>query len=145
LPEQERVLRSDPSFSRLPATEQQRLLNQLHQVNQLPEAERERRLARNEAIERLSPQERMQANMAIRRWSAMPADRQSVMRRAFNDLRSVPPDQRATVLNSARYGLSPIRRRGRRFVPFRCRFSTTKVLILFFEKAETRGMRPSGR
>jgi len=97
------VLRNDPSFSRLPATEQQRLLNQLHQVNQLPEAERERRLARNEAIERLSPQERMQANMAIRRWSAMPADRQGVMRRAFNDLRSVPPDQRATVLNSARY------------------------------------------
>jgi hypothetical protein len=101
--DQERVLRNDPSFNRLPATEQTRLLNQLHQVNQLPEAERQRRLERNETIERLSPQERMQASMAARRWSTMPADRQAAMRRAFNDLRSVPMDQRATVLNSARY------------------------------------------
>jgi hypothetical protein len=103
LPDQEKALRSDPSFNRLPAGEQQRLLNQLHQVNQMPEAERQRRIARNEALERLSPQERMQANMAIRKWSTMPADRQAVMRRAFNDLRSVPPDQRETVINSARY------------------------------------------
>ena len=97
------MLRSDPSFNRLPPSEQQRLLGQLHHVDQLPDAERQRRLARNEAIERLSPQERMQANMAVRRWGSLPADRQGVMRRAFQDLRSVPPDQRATVLGSARY------------------------------------------
>ena len=45
----------------------------------------------------------MQANMAIRHWSAMPPERRAVMRQAFRDLRSVPPDQRTTVLNSARY------------------------------------------
>ncbi len=33
----------------------------------------------------------------------MPADRQAMMRGAFRDLRDVPPDQRQTVLNSARY------------------------------------------
>jgi hypothetical protein len=33
----------------------------------------------------------------------MPPDRQAVVRRAFQDLRGVPIDQRETVLNSARY------------------------------------------
>jgi hypothetical protein len=33
----------------------------------------------------------------------MPADRRTMMRSAFRDLRAVPPDQRQTVLNSSRY------------------------------------------
>ncbi|MGB9076131.1 MAG: hypothetical protein WCC26_04775, partial [Terracidiphilus sp.] len=33
----------------------------------------------------------------------LPGDRQAVMKGAFQDLRNVPPDQRQTVLNSARY------------------------------------------
>ena len=33
--EQERVLRGDPSFRRLPSADQQRVIEQLHQVNQL--------------------------------------------------------------------------------------------------------------
>lgn len=101
--EQERVLRGDPNFRRLSPAEQQRVVNQLHQVNQLPEEQRQRRLARAELIEHLPPQEQMRINQSARRWSTLPAVRQAMMRRAFQDLRAVPLDQRPMVLNSARY------------------------------------------
>jgi hypothetical protein len=51
----------------------------------------------------LSPQERAQVQDSARRWTTLPADRQTMMKGAFRDLRAVPPDQRETVLNSARY------------------------------------------
>ncbi|HEY1646557.1 MAG TPA: DUF3106 domain-containing protein [Terracidiphilus sp.] len=101
--DQERLLRNDPSFNRLPPGQQQRLVQQLHQVDQMPEQQRERRLARNELLERLSPQERMGLNTASRQFATLPPDRQQIMKGAFRDLRSVPPDQRQTVLNSARF------------------------------------------
>jgi hypothetical protein len=101
--EQERILRGDPNFRRLPPSEQQRVVQQLHQVDQLSEEQRQRRLARAEMIDRLPPQQRMQINLSARRWAALPVDRQAIMKRAFQDLRAVPLDQRPTVLNSARY------------------------------------------
>ena len=36
-------------------------------------------------------------------WTAQPPQRQAMMTRAFRDLRTVPPDQRLSVLNSGRY------------------------------------------
>jgi len=101
--EQERLLRSDPSFNRLPAANQQRLLQQLHSVDQMPEEQRERRLARGEAIEHLAPQDRMRLNQSAQRLAAMAPDRKALVRRAFQDLRSVPINQRQMVLNSNRY------------------------------------------
>lgn len=101
--DQERMLRTDPNFTRLPPGEQQRLVQQLHQVNTMPEQQRDRRLARAENLEHLSPQERMQVNQSARRFTTLPPDRQAVMKNAFRDLRSVPPEQRGMVLNSARY------------------------------------------
>lgn len=103
LPDQEKQLRNDPSFRRLPQADQQRLAQQLRHMDSMPEQQRDRRLARNEMLERLSPEERMNINRSGRAWSALPADRQTQMRRAFQDLRGVPIDQRQTVLNSARY------------------------------------------
>lgn len=97
------MLRNDPSFNRLPSADQKRLTQQLQQVNRMPEQQRDRRLARNEMLERLSPDERMGIARSGRQWGTLPADRQAIMKRAFNDLRGVPPDQRQTVLNSARY------------------------------------------
>jgi hypothetical protein len=101
--EQERMLRNDPNFNRLPSGYQQRLLQQLHQVNQMPEDERQRRLGRAEMLEHLSPGERMQVNDSFRRMSMLPPDRRATITNAFRDLRAVPPDQRPTVLNSSRY------------------------------------------
>ena len=97
------MLRSDPSFNRLPGSEQQRVVRELRQVDQLPEQQRERRLARAEILERMSPQDRMSVNLSARRWATLPADRQALMKNAFQDLRGVPPDQRPMVLNSSRY------------------------------------------
>jgi Protein of unknown function (DUF3106) len=97
------MLRGDPNFRRLSPAEQQRVVQQLHQVDQLSEEQRQRRLARNEIIEHLPPQELMRINNSARRWAALPVDRQAMMRRAFQDLRAVPLDQRPMVLNSARY------------------------------------------
>lgn len=97
------MLRSDPSFRRLPQADQQRLAQQLRDVDRMPAQQRVRRLARNEMLERLTPSERMSINRSSREWKTLPADRRSMMKRAFNDLRGVPLDQRQTVLNSARY------------------------------------------
>jgi hypothetical protein len=101
--EKERILRSTPSFSRLPSGEQQRLMQQLHQVDSLNDQQRQRRLARANALEHLSPPERTSLNRSNQSFSSMPANRQALMKRAFQDLRSVPLDQRQTVLNSSRY------------------------------------------
>jgi hypothetical protein len=101
--EKERMLRSEPSFSRLPSGEQQRLMQQLHQVDNLNDQQRQRRLARANALEHLSPQERMGLNRSNQSFSTLPANRQALMKHAFQDLRSVPLDQRQTVLNSSRY------------------------------------------
>jgi hypothetical protein len=54
-------------------------------------------------LERLTPEQRMSVNRSGRAWATLPADRQALMKHAFNDLRGVPPDQRGTVLDSARY------------------------------------------
>ena len=97
------MLRSDPSFKRLPSNDQQRLTQQLRQVDQMPEQQRQRRLARNEMLERLSPNERTSISQSGKQWANLPQDRQALMKRAFNDLRGVPLDQRQMVLNSARY------------------------------------------
>jgi len=102
--QQERLLRQEPGFNRLSPGEQQRQIQQLHQLNQMPEPQRDRRLARAEAFERLSPTEQMQVRQSSSRLGTLPADRQAMVRRAFQDLRGVPMDQRETVLNSARYG-----------------------------------------
>jgi hypothetical protein len=101
--EQERMLRSDPSFRGLPASEQQRVVQQLHQVNQMPDEQRQRRLARAEALEHMSPQDRARVSGSAQRWVAQPPERQAMMKSAFRDLRGVPEDQRLTVLNSDRY------------------------------------------
>ena len=100
---QEQLLRNDPSFRRLPPADQQRLVRQLHQVDQLPPQQRERRLERGEAIEHMSPQDRMKLYDSSRQLAGLPADRKSLVKRAFQDLRDVPIDQRQTVLNSERY------------------------------------------
>jgi hypothetical protein len=100
---QEQLLRNDPSFRRLPPADQQRLVRQLRQVDQLPPQQRERRLEREEAIEHMSPQDRMNLYASNRQFAGLPADRKALVKRAFQDLRGVPIDQRQTVLNSERY------------------------------------------
>jgi hypothetical protein len=69
----------------------------------MPQQQRDRRLAREEILEHMSPQDRMRVNSSARRFSALPPDRQALLKNAFRDLSAVPPDQRPIVLNSSRY------------------------------------------
>jgi len=101
--EQDRLLRGDPNFRRLPSADQRRVLQQLHQVDQLSEEQRQRRLARTEMLANLLPQDQMRINHSARRWTELPPERQMQMKSAFHDLRAVPLSQRPTMLNSARY------------------------------------------
>jgi hypothetical protein len=45
----------------------------------------------------------MRLNLSAQRLAALPPDRKALVRRAFQDLRAVPLEQRETVLNSSRY------------------------------------------
>ena len=78
-------------------------MQQLNSVNGMTDQQRQRRLARAENLERLPAEDRMRVNRSAQEWTTLPDYRQTVMRNAFRDLRSVPPDQRSMALNSSRY------------------------------------------
>ena len=78
-------------------------MQQLRKVDRMPPAQRQRRLARNEMLERLSPEQQMQVNRSAMQLRQLPSNRAALVKQAFQELRSVPLDQRQTVLNSQRY------------------------------------------
>lgn len=98
--DQERALRTEPGFNRLPPDRQQRLLGRLQQLDAMPLAQRERMLQRLETWERLSPGQRQQVRIGILEVHQMPFDRQQMIHRAVRDLSEFPPDQRGEILNS---------------------------------------------
>jgi hypothetical protein len=101
--QQEQLLLRDPSFLRLNPMDQRKVLDQLHQMHSMNNDQLQRRLARAELIERLTPAEKMQVNSSAERMRMLPADRQQMMRKAFQDLRGVPMADRDMVLSSAYY------------------------------------------
>ncbi|MHB1937918.1 MAG: DUF3106 domain-containing protein [Acidobacteriaceae bacterium] len=98
--EQERALRTEPGFNRLPPARQQRLLQRLQQLDAMPPARRERMLERLETWERLSPDQRQRVRIGITEVHEMPLDRQIMIHRAVRDLSEFPPGERAGILNS---------------------------------------------
>ena len=101
--EQERALRTEPGFNRLPAAKQQRLLERLQQLDAMPPARRERMLARLETWERLSPEQRQQVRVGILEVHQMPFDRQIMIHRAVRDLSEFPQWQRGDIMNSPEF------------------------------------------
>jgi hypothetical protein len=102
-PEQERALRTEPGFNRLPPARQERLLERLQQLDAMPPGRRERMLARLEAWERLSPEQRQQVRAGIHEVQQMPFDRQLMIHRAVRDLSEFPETQRGDILNSPEF------------------------------------------
>lgn len=98
--EQERALRIEPGFNRLPPARQQRLLQRLQQLDAMPPVRRERMLQRLETWERLSPEQRQQVRVGIMEVHQMPFDRQVMIHRAVRDLSEFQPRQRDEILNS---------------------------------------------
>ena len=101
--QQERALRTEPGFNRLPVEKQQRLLARLQQLDAMPPARRERMLARLETWERLSPEQRQQVRAGILEVHQMPFDRQIMIHRAVRDLSEFPESQRGDILNSPEF------------------------------------------
>lgn len=101
--QQERALRNEPGFNRLPQPQQQKLLGRLRQLDAMPPVRRERTLQRMEALERLSPQQREQVRSAMQEAVQLSPQRKGPMHRAFRDLSQMPTQQREAVLDSAQF------------------------------------------
>jgi hypothetical protein len=101
--QQEDELRREPGFSRLPADQQQRVLQRLRTLNARPPEQQQRILQRNEMFEGLSPQQKADVRGSAQSLAGMAPDRQRMVRQAFVDLRQIPAQQRAQILNSARF------------------------------------------
>ncbi len=101
--QQEQLLLKDPTFLRLNPMEQRKVLNQLHQMETMNDQQLQRRLARAELIEHLSPADKIEVNASAERMRDLPPERRQMLRRAFQDLRGVPMEDRDMVLSSAYY------------------------------------------
>jgi len=101
--DQERALRQEPGFNRLPPQQQQNLVNRLHQLNQMPPEQRERTLDRIESMERLSPQMREAVKSSAQQLALLSPDRKRLVQKAFRDLRDMPPEQRQAIMDSPRF------------------------------------------
>lgn len=100
---QERALRKESGFNRLPSDTQKRLIDRLQQLNAMPPAQRERTLQWMEALEKLSPAQRQQIHAAMQQVGELPPARQRMLRKASRDLRQLPQEQRQAVLESSQF------------------------------------------
>ena len=119
--QQERALRTQPGFNRLPPWKQQRLFERLRQLNAMPPLQRERTLQRMEALERLSPEQRRQVRATVQQIFQMPMERRRRIRDAFESLSQSPPPQRQALLNSPEFK--------RRFTPHELQMLTILMTV----------------
>jgi len=101
--EQDRALRSDPAFQRLPPERQQQLRQRLQHFSNLPPQQQLRMLNRMETWEHLTPEQKQQARQIFNRFRQLPPDRQRMVTTAVRDLRGMPPEQREKIINSDRF------------------------------------------
>lgn len=101
--EQQKALRSEPGFNRLPPQMQQRLVQRLHQIDAMPPEQRQRTLNRIEAMERLSPERRREVIASAQALRSLPPDRQRMLKKAIRDLREYPPQQREALMSSRQF------------------------------------------
>jgi hypothetical protein len=102
-----RALDNEPGFRELPAQTQQKMRDELVRLNNMPAAARNQRIAENERLEQLSEAQRQQVRSTIgqltQQMGGLPPDRQRAVKRAFRDLRTLPPNQRQQYMNSPAY------------------------------------------
>lgn len=100
---QQRALRKEPGFRRLPPEEQRRISDRLRQLDAMPPAQRQRTLQRVETWERLTPTQRRQVRSAVQQVSRLPYPRQQMLHKEFRDLCRMPPDRRAAEMSSPQF------------------------------------------
>ncbi len=98
--QQEKQLRSDPSFRSLPPQRQDQLVNRLREFNNRPPQQKQQILNRMETFEHMSPQQQQQARNLFGQYHALPEDQRNKVSQAYRRLRGMPPSARNELLNS---------------------------------------------
>jgi hypothetical protein len=98
--QQEKQLRSDPSFRSLPPQKQTQLMNRLREFNSRPPEQKAQILNRMETFEHMTPQQQQQARNLFGQYRALPDDQRNKVLQAYRRLRGMPPSARNELLNS---------------------------------------------
>jgi len=101
--EQERALRSDPAFRRLPPARQQMLSQRLRHFSSLPPDQQQRMLKRMEIWEHLTPEQKRQARQVHGEMQGLPPERRRMVTAAMRDLAYMPFEQRQRMIDSDRF------------------------------------------
>jgi hypothetical protein len=94
--EQLRQLQSEPSFRALPPETQRGVLNEMRRLQGM----NPQQLDRRQALLQMTPLQRQQFTASVQQYAGLPPERKQLVRRAFANLRRVPPGQRQAAMNS---------------------------------------------
>ena len=101
--QQEKALRADPEFQKLPPQQQQHLIERLQKFNSLPPQQRQRMLTRMDAFEHLTPEQQHQAREIFGQIRQLPDERRQQLRKGMRQLADAPADQRPAMLDSPEF------------------------------------------
>jgi hypothetical protein len=101
--EQQKLLESDPQFQKLSPDRQEQLRDRLKEFNSRSPEQQQRMLDRMAKFENLSDAQKQQLEALHQRMHEIPEDRRGVVRREFQLLQQMTPDQRQRVMNSDSY------------------------------------------
>ena len=103
LAEQEKELRNDPQFEKLPPQRQQALIQRLEKFNALPPQKQQQVIKRMQMFQKFTPQQRQQARQLQAQLKNVAPDRRKQMRIALRNLRQMPPQEQQQTLNSDQF------------------------------------------
>jgi hypothetical protein len=98
--EQQKLLDSDPQFQKLAPDRQEQLRDRLKGFNSLPPEQQQRMLDRMAKFDNLSDAQKQQLEKVHQRMHEIPEDRRGVVRREFQLLQQMTPEQRQRVMSS---------------------------------------------
>jgi hypothetical protein len=98
--EQQKLLDSDPQFQKLSPDRQEQLRDRLKEFNSRPPEQQQRMLDRMAKFDNLSDAQKQQMEKLHQRMHEIPEDRRGVVRREFQLLQQMTPEQRQRVMNS---------------------------------------------
>jgi hypothetical protein len=101
--EQQNLLSSDPQFQKLPPPRQEQLRDQLKEFNSRPPEQQQRILDRMAKFENMTEEQKQQLEKVHQRMHDIPEGRRGVVRREFQLLQQLTPDQRQRVMSSDSY------------------------------------------
>jgi hypothetical protein len=101
--EQQKLLESDTQFQQLPPDRQERLRDRLKEFNSRSPEEQQRMLDRMAKFDNLSDAQKEQLEKVHQRMHEIPEQRRGVVRREFQLLQQMTPEQRLRVMSSDSY------------------------------------------